>query len=557
MDKDFNVTDSENETVGIGGSNIPDNNEIKKEPVHERPAFRTPTPISEGTVVTPTPVSEGTVVTPTPIEGAARTAPDYDKTVAFSSAKAENGNPSNNVSDFVRRERPEGGIRTTYVQNSASMPRNNGVYSSYSMNSAPGSFNSQNKSDEGTPKHKKNKKGNLTFGKAALIVIISVLITSLINITAFVVLDAYDIGGYFSDNEKRSSKVSEGSVENPPADVNDEPQYIVEAPDGGTEVAVDIAAPSVVEISTEIVVSGGFFGNYIESGAGSGVIIDSNNGYIITCAHVIDGASAVSVKLRDDPKSYEATIIGSDPQTDIAVIRIDTENLELKAATLANSDDIRVGQTAIAIGNPLGTLGGTVSKGIVSALDREITIDGQKYRLLQVDTSINPGNSGGGLFDAAGNLIGVVNAKSGGNGSGTTIEGLGFAIPINDAMAIATDLIDDGFVGNRAYLGINVVEYDGTQSVDRALYDYIYAGGKGVYFIEYQDGQSGDFIFGDKIIALDSIGVSSRSEISSLLSEYSVGDTVTVTVSRLNSERGRPQMVDVEVVLVSGVPAEG
>lgn len=542
MDKDFNLTDPNDETATVGGYNNSINNEAKEaQPLNES-AFKTPTPIFESETVTPTPIPENK-----------DDVTDCEKTVAISNSEDKGDFTANGgIPPFVRRDRSEGGIRTTYVPNSASMPRNNGAYSSYS-NSAPNNFNQQGRPGGEPPKASEPKKGNLTFGKAALIVLVSVLITSVINVAGFIVWNVYDVEESIKGASESPANTSLLAETNPPANVNTEPQYIVEAPDGGTEAAVAIAADSVVEISTEIVVSGGFFGNYIESGAGSGVIIDSENGYIITCAHVIDGASSVSVKLRNG-ESYDAAIIGSDAQTDIAVIKIEAEGL--KAATLANSDDIVVGQTAIAIGNPLGTLGGTVSKGIVSALDREITIDGQKYRLLQVDTSINPGNSGGGLFDAAGNLIGVVNAKSGGSGSGTTIEGLGFAIPINDAMEIATDLIDDGFVGNRAYLGISVVEYDGTQNVDRALYDYIYAGGMGVYFVEYQEGQDGDLEFGDKIIAMDGNEVASRNEISALLSEYEVGDTVTVTVSRLNSKTGRRQMVDIVVTLVSGVPAE-
>lgn len=323
--------------------------------------------------------------------------------------------------------------------------------------------------------------------------------------------------------------------------------------DGTVVTAAEIAADSVVEITTEQVSF--FYGEYISSGAGSGVIIDSD-GYIITCAHVVDGASSITVKLTNGD-SHSAEIVGSDSQTDIAVIKIDATGLV--AASIGDSDNVVVGETAIAIGNPLGSLGGTVTSGIVSALNREITIDGQKYSLLQTDASINPGNSGGGLFDIDGNLIGIVNAKSSGSSSETTIEGLGFAIPINTAIDIAKQLVENGYVGGRVNLGIYVCEVDESTSMT-SLYQNGYANlinyitDYGVYFLEYQAGQNGDLLYGDRIIAIDDVSVSSRSDILSLLEEYEIGDTVTVSVSRLNSDMRRSQVVDVSVTLVEQVP---
>lgn len=341
--------------------------------------------------------------------------------------------------------------------------------------------------------------------------------------------------------------------------VNSSSNVVAEAPEGSIAAAAAIAKQSVVEITTETVTTNFFYGQYVQSGAGSGVIIDAENGYVITCAHVIEGASTVTVTLMDGT-DYKAKIVGSDSRTDVAVIQIEGENLV--AAQIGNSEDLVVGQTAIAIGNPLGTLGGTVSSGIISALNREITIDGQGYSLLQIDTSINPGNSGGGLFDIAGNLIGVVNAKSGGNEAGTTIEGLGFAIPINQAVEIANQLVDNGYVGGRVNLGIYVYEY--TQDTDpMSLYsseyadllDYITA--YGVYFLEYQPGQKGDFEFGDRIIAIDGVSVETRTDISSLLEEYNVGDTVAITVSRVTSDMKRSRIVEFETTLVEAVPDTG
>lgn len=474
-----------------------------------------------------------------------------------------------------RTQNNQGGVRTTYVSNLSGMPRND--YNGYNGYTNPSrrNFNPYTgapvnnpapapspETDKGAKASSKPKKEKTKFS-GAMIVVISASVSILLCL-------AIMWGGIASINVDKNGNVkffgmtvseaaSEGSSSSDKG--NDELNYTESdknamdyervEPDGSITTAVENAAYSVVEISTEVVSTSFFYGEYIQSGAGSGVIIDAEDGYIITCAHVISGASTVTVTLRDG-KTYGAEIVGSDSQTDIAVIKIEAE--DLVEAVVADSDKLVVGQTAIAIGNPLGTLGGTVSSGIVSALDREITIDGQEYSLLQIDTSINPGNSGGGLFDITGSLIGIVNAKSGGSDSSTTIEGLGFAIPVNDALQVADDLINQGYVGGRAYLGIQVYEYDGSQNIDYSLYDYIYAGGLGVYFKEYQSGQKGDLLFGDKIIAIDGNEVSTRNEILSILADYSVGDEVTLTVSRLNSDMGRRQMIEVKVTLIEGVP---
>ena len=155
---------------------------------------------------------------------------------------------------------------------------------------------------------------------------------------------------------------------------------------------------------------------------------------------------------KEDGEEYKATLIASDVQTDLAVIRIEAENLQ--PAVLGVSADMNVGDDVYAIGNPLGSLGGTVTEGILSAKDREITIEGQNMTLLQTSAAINPGNSGGGLFNAKGELIGVVNAKS----SGSDIEGLGFAIPIDIAKTVVNDLVENGKVSGRLVLGISYYE---------------------------------------------------------------------------------------------------
>lgn len=208
------------------------------------------------------------------------------------------------------------------------------------------------------------------------------------------------------------------------------------------EEAASIISPSVVSITTEAVQQGqAWYGSYVTSGAGSGVIL-SSDGYILTCAHVVDGADTVTVTTSDGTE-YDAEVVGSDTADDIAVLKIDAT--DLTAAVIGDSDAASVGETVYADGNPGGTLSGTITEGIVSALNREITVEtdsGEAITLnvIQTSAAVSPGSSGGGLFNDQGELIGVVNAKS----SDTSDEGLGFAIPINDAVSIAKNIIENG-----------------------------------------------------------------------------------------------------------------
>ena len=286
--------------------------------------------------------------------------------------------------------------------------------------------------------------------------------------------------------------------------------------------------PSVVEIRTEAVQNATFIGNYIIDGAGSGVII-SEDGYILTNNHVIEGANTITVTL-DDGTSYDATLIGTDDQTDVAVIKIDATGLT--AATLGNSDQIVVGETVVAIGNPLGTLGGSVTNGIISATSRNITIDSQNLNVIQTNASVSPGNSGGGLFDAQGNLIGIVNAKSG----DSEAEGIGFALPINNVMTIATDLMTNGYVTNRPALGVTIQTvnyYNGSSAL-------VVAG-----FASNSQAQIAGLQEGDIIIAADDQTINSFADLRGVIQSKSIGDTIKLTVIRDNST-----MVDVEVPLV-------
>ncbi|MEF2784082.1 MAG: trypsin-like peptidase domain-containing protein [Clostridium sp.] len=280
---------------------------------------------------------------------------------------------------------------------------------------------------------------------------------------------------------------------------------------------------SVVEIQTETMSTNKLFAQAVESGAGSGVIL-SEDGYIVTNNHVIEGANTITVKTRDG-KSYNAKLIGTDSSTDLAVIKIDATGL--KPAVLGNSSELQVGDTAIAIGNPLGELGGTVTTGIVSALDREVTIDNQTMHLLQTNAAINPGNSGGGLFNDQGELIGIVNAKS----SGSNIEGLGFAIPIDRAKDVITSLIDNGYVKGRASLGVTLT----TGTTNNPLSN---ESSTQVYIIEVQEGSAAakaGLQAGDQILKVDDTDVEEIADVKTAVNSHKAGETMNITILRDNS----------------------
>ena len=295
----------------------------------------------------------------------------------------------------------------------------------------------------------------------------------------------------------------------------------------GTTMSVQqiasLVSPSVVAITTEQM-SGSqtwFGGYYVQSGAGSGVII-SQDGYILTCAHVVSGATSIKVQLSTGD-SYDATVVGSDSTSDVAVIKIDATGLT--PAVIGNSDALAVGETVVAVGNPLGTLSNSVTDGIISALNREVTVEDNDMTLLQTDASISPGNSGGGLFNANGELIGVVNAKS----SYSEAEGIGFAIPINSAMDIANQLIENGSVARPA-LGVTIVDVSDANTAQQ-----MGVSATGVYVVQVTAGsgaESAGVKAGDRIIAVDDTAVSTSNDVKSYLAKKNVGDTVNLQVER-------------------------
>ena len=290
------------------------------------------------------------------------------------------------------------------------------------------------------------------------------------------------------------------------------------------KAAVNKAYPTVVRIQAEVVSQGFFYQEQVSTSLGSGVII-SEDGYIITNTHVVEDANKVTVFVDDE--EYEATLVGSDEKSDITVIKI--EATDLPYATFADSDTVEIGDDAIAIGNALGT-GISVTNGIISATDKTVTVNNEPMRLLQTNAEINSGNSGGGLFNINGELIGIVNAKTSTTiNSQTSVEGLGYAIPSNTAASIADDLMTNGYVKDRATLGVEVTELDNSINGFEA----------GVYITGIQDdsaAQKAGLQTYDRIVGIDGNEVESYTDLSYYLNQYSVGDTITISVIR-NSEK--------------------
>ena len=287
------------------------------------------------------------------------------------------------------------------------------------------------------------------------------------------------------------------------------------------------ACQQAVGISTEVTYQN-FFGQTSTSAVtGSGFII-SEDGYILTNYHVIEyadlGGYEISVILHDGTR-YEASIVGSEKSNDVAVLKIDANGLT--PVTLGNSDEILVGDEVHAVGNPLGELEFSMTNGHISALDRVITTDssGDEISMFQFDAAVNKGNSGGPLYDSEGRVVGIVTAKY----SSAGVEGLGFAIPINDAVRIAQDLIDNGYVTGKAYLGVII---DNQYNAMLAQY---YELPLGAYVKSVESGSCAEkagLHAGDVIIRLGDRDVEGYNDLKQALKAWSAGDTAEIEISR-------------------------
>ena len=283
---------------------------------------------------------------------------------------------------------------------------------------------------------------------------------------------------------------------------------------------------SVVSINTTSTSGTNIFGQAVETASsGSGFVI-SQDGYIVTNYHVVKGATSVKVTLYNG-NTYDATVIGGDSDYDVAVLKINAAGLT--PVTLGNSADVNVGDSVLAIGNPLGELTFSMSGGYVSSCNRAINVDGTPFNMIQVDCSINPGNSGGPLMNLYGEVVGIVSAKYS-TYSSTTVEGLGFAIPIDDVKSIITDIMENGAVTGKAYMAVTV----GTMNSQMAA-QYSIDIDQGVFVYSVVKGGAGDkagLRLGDVITKMGDTTLTSRQDLSAALKSYRAGDTATLTVFR-------------------------
>lgn len=298
------------------------------------------------------------------------------------------------------------------------------------------------------------------------------------------------------------------------------------------------AGPSIVGVKVSYMTQS-FFGTQEADEEGSGIIY-SQDGYIITNYHVIESAinnntAVVAISIPNDEKTYEAKIIGGDEATDLAVVKIDKTGLT--PAEFGESSKLNVGELAVAIGNPLGQeFAGSVTVGYISALNREITTDGRTYNLVQTDAAINPGNSGGALVNSTGQVIGINTVKI----SVTGVEGLGFAIPIDDAMPIIKELIENGKIV-RPYIGISGIDLDEMTAKRNNLV-------KGIYVAQVLNGspaKEAGIQKGDVIVKFEGTETITMQKLNQIKNTKKIGDTVTITVNRAGKE------IDIKLTLAS------
>ena len=450
-------------------------------------------------------------------------------------------NPTHTTSDNTNSQNAYTSYSHTGYNGSSTGYGSNTSYSTsggYNSQSPYGTYSNtagQNASPYGHPQntHKvkvkkqkvKKPKKPASKGFVAAMLIVSILCSAALGFG----------GGYLANN---MNKTSSGSININKVEASNTSSSGQSTANTTSDI-VKKTADSVVEIATEGVKTGSFAQQYVVKGAGSGVII-SEDGYIITNHHVIEGANSVTVTLRDGNTSYTAAVIGSDSDNDIALLKVDAKGLT--PATFGDSSKLAVGDYVVAIGNPLGELGGTVTDGIISALARDVTIEDQNMTLLQTNAQISPGNSGGGLFNANGELIGIVNAKD----SATEVEGIAFAIPINNVLDIIDDLKSYGYVTGKIDLGMQLTDIT---SKDTAFYYGVNQ--TGCYVLSVTRGSNAEtagFTTGDLITKVNGTSVSTSADVEKALENSKVGDNVKFTVYRNGTTK------DLSLILAEYVP---
>ena len=316
-------------------------------------------------------------------------------------------------------------------------------------------------------------------------------------------------------------------------------EVVVQTVEGGKELTpAELYAAnvnSVVSINTTATSGYNFFNQPVQSAsAGSGFIL-TKDGYIVTNYHVVKDADTVKVTLYNGD-TYDAHYVGGDEDYDIAVIKV--EAADLTPVVLGDSDHLNVGDEVLAIGNPLGELTFSMSEGIASSVNRAINVSGTPFNMIQVTCAINPGNSGGPLFNRYGEVVGIVSAKYSSYAS-NSVEGLGFAIPMNDVLAMIQDIMTNGYISNKPYLGINA----GTMTEQMAS-QYRYDVKTGVFIYSVEDSgaaKKAGLQMGDVITAIGDTKIESLEDLTAVKKKYSAGDTATFTIYRA----GETQKVEV------------
>ena len=327
------------------------------------------------------------------------------------------------------------------------------------------------------------------------------------------------LGGGLSKNETSIN------VSNRPAT-----QVSIQQVDGKTAMSdAEVYAAnvnSVVSINTTGTSGTNFFGQPVQTAsAGSGFVL-TKDGYIVTNYHVVKDADTVKVTMYNGDE-YEAKYVGGDEDYDIAVIKV--EATELQPVTLGDSEKLNVGDHVLAVGNPLGELTFSMSGGMVSSVNRAINVSGTPFNMIQTDASINPGNSGGPMFNQYGEVVGIVSAKYSSTGN-EAVEGLGFAIPINDVIAMIQDIMTNGYITNKPYLGIT-----GGSMTEQMAAQYRFDITSGVFVYSVEEGSAADkagLKMGDVITKVDDHDIKTMEDLTAVKKQYSAGDTSTLTVYR-------------------------
>ena len=367
---------------------------------------------------------------------------------------------------------------------------------------------------------KTKQKSSLGFGKVVIISLISAIVGG--TVFGFVSTGIQkNNGNGLSSNvtyyakELASTEEQKADAENGRTPLN-------------SEQIAEKVGPAIVGIISSIESTVPFFGTTVQQGSGSGIIINQE-GYIVTNNHVVEGAADNKVQvILSSGETYEASIIGTDSRTDLAVIKIEPKE-DLHYAILGDSSDIKAGETAIAIGNPLGQeFAGSVTQGVISAVNRSVQVEDKQLKLIQTDAAINPGNSGGALVNSYGEVIGINTVKITQEG----VEGLGFAIPINEAKPIIEDLIKDGYVKGRPVIGIS-----GRAITEDISKIYGYPTGVMVMDIQpFSGAELGGLKTGDIIQKVNGEEVTTVDEINEIRDEHKAGDQLTMDIVRNNEK---------------------